>query len=710
MDEGQILDGKYRLGRLLGEGSLGRVFEAQHTSLARTVAIKVFYGDLMVVAGGAERFLADARAARKVRHHNVVDVHEFGQIDEFTVYVVMERVEGCTLHAYLERHGRLGWLSARAIAQQIVAALKAAHRRRVLHRGLKATNCFVIRDGSPDLKPWIKVSDFAIVRTGAATLDPTADQTSVFLGDPAYAAPELDAESEPSVQSDVYAVGVLLYRMLTGVLPFTGDTPFHVLLAHAEEPVPSAREKVESITPEVDAIIQRALAKDPSERYESVRELEQALDEVPESAESSTRSPADRAADRAADPPKDPPKDRAHDEDAPGGPLDERETGLHRHAEQAPDRPVRDEAMHAAFERREEDDEPATSMFAPPRLFSYYGPAAQQLELEAPAPAGSGTMSPPGVLARSEPVRPAPAQPGPVRPGVVPPALARPVSFPPAFAPPVSIPPALARPGASPTAPVQSAQTKPAHAPPASIPPAFVPAPIGLEPARPPVPAPALPESTVCLDAAGRASSSRGVTGTVVLGAMERSASVPEATMASPGSRPASTNATASPAWHEPVARVDSTEPLRSADRVPEAPFAARVHHQGDARVSDLGSGRPLVRPGGSGYLAQPDPAVSLRGSIVSTPGSSPLPTMVQPLVVRGPARASSITSTPTPGQLIILVIAMLALGALVVLGLVCTARTTTVSDGGRREDPLAFDIALPTHWPAHLGASNAHD
>lgn len=678
MDEGQILDGKYRLGRLLGEGSLGRVYEAQHTSLARTVALKLFHGELMAIAGGAPRFLADARAARKVRHRNVVEVHEFGQLDEFTVYVAMERVEGCTLQAHLERHRQLGWIHARAIAQQVVAALEAAHRRRVLHRGLKATNCFVIHEDPPAQEPWIKVGDFAIVRTGAAKLDPTADQTSVFLGDPAYAAPELGGKSEPSVQSDVYAVGVLLYRMLTGVLPFTGDTPFHVLLAHAEAPVPSARDQVESIPPQLDAIIQRALAKDPSERYESVRELEQALDEVPELAEPppepTTDSPgADPAGPR-------PGKGQAHDDDAPGRPLEELETGLHRHAKAEPARPARDEAMHAAFERRQEDDEPSTSRFAPPRLFSYYGPAAQPIGLEPRTPASPAAESSPRVRAGPEPVRPASIQRGPVRPGIVPPASAR-----------------------SPFAAPRSAS-----APPPPTPPALVPAPISSELNHPrtSAPAPSLPESTVCLDAAGRASSSREVTGTVLLGAMERSPSLPEATVALVASGLAPTGPEVSPASNEPVARIDSTERLRPSDRVPEAPSTERVHPMRDAGASDPGFERALVDPGVPGPLAGPSPAPLPQGSVMQMPNASSLPTIVRPLQVRSPVRAASITSAPTLGQLVALVVAMLAVGALVVVGLVCTARASTVGDGRRDEGPAAVergsaqDPADPFHGP----------
>ncbi len=373
MEKGEILDGKYRIGPKIGEGSLGRVYEAEHTTLVRTAAVKMFRGDLIAHVGGAERFLADARAAWKVRHRNIVDVYEFGRFGEHVVYLAMERIEGPSLQAYLEENGKLPWSRVRGIALQVVAALKAAHRRRVLHRGLKATNCFVLDED--DEEPRIKVGDFATVRTGTAKLDPGADQTSVFLGDPAYAAPELNANAEPSARSDVYAVGVLLYRMLTGELPFTGNTPFQVLVGHAEAPVPPPRDKVPSIPEEVEAIILRALAKESSERFESARELALALEEIP------------------------PEIGEPEEEDVPGASLEDKKTGEHRQAETS----SRDEAMHAAFERQSMDDgEPeATSMFARQQLISYSGPAVQDLQAGPRPP-----PSPPQVIRDQDPQRP----------------------------------------------------------------------------------------------------------------------------------------------------------------------------------------------------------------------------------------------------------------------------------------------------------------
>ncbi len=358
------MGGRYRLGQLLGAGSFGRVYEGHHTSLAQRVAIKVFRPDIVAMAGGADRVLMDVRAASRVHHRNIVDVHDLGRLDD-TVYVATELVLGRTLHGMLVESGRLPWSRARAVALQIAAALKAAHKRNVVHRGLRAANCFVLESPAQvaaELR--IKVSDFGFAHPALAGGGRGEEHTPPFVGDTAYTAPELNGGAATSVRSDVYAFGVLLYRMLTGVLPFEGGTPYQVLAAHASQPVPPLRGKVRSVPAEVEAIVLRALAKDPSERFESARELELALEEV------ATRG-----------------------DDLPEAALDEVETGQHAQAKapqvavthgpapselesRVPPPPARDDAMHAAFDRREEVGElHATSMFDRQMLVPYFGPA-----------------------------------------------------------------------------------------------------------------------------------------------------------------------------------------------------------------------------------------------------------------------------------------------------------------------------------------------
>lgn len=364
---GTVLDGRYRVERKVGRGSLGTVYEAQHTSLTRRVAVKVLLPSVVARVGDADRFLAAVRAASKVRHPNVVDVHEFGKLGD-TVYVAMDFVVGRTLEDLLKKEGPLTWRRARGVVLQIVGALKAAHKRGVLHRGLHPGNCFVLEGADAQKEPTIKVSDFILANNGFAAIagadgGPT---TSRFVGKPTYAAPELK-DVEPSAQSDIYACGVLLYRMLTGELPFDGGTPFQIMEAHAERPVPPPRRKVPAIPEEIEAIILRALAKEPRERFASARELEVALDDV--------------AADAQGGP--------LEGTDAPAEVVDDAATGPHMQAKgpETPAAPARDEALHAEFERQM--NEPAevlpTSMFDRRHLAPYYEAAAEQLGLLPPA-------------------------------------------------------------------------------------------------------------------------------------------------------------------------------------------------------------------------------------------------------------------------------------------------------------------------------------
>lgn len=398
MQEGQILGGRYRLGSRIGTGSFGAVYEGQHASLAQQVAIKVFRTDVVTMVGGPDRVLADAKAASRVHHRNIVDVYDLGKTDQ-TVYVVAERVVGRTLHEHLVRSGRLPWSRARGVALQIAAALKAAHKRNVLHRGLRAANCFVLEDPTASTDELridalrIKVSDFGFAHPGLAGGSRGEEHTSPFVGDAAYTAPELSHGGAPTVRSDLYAFGVLLYRMVTGALPFEGATPFQVLAAHVERPVPSPRQRVSSLPEALDAVIMRALAKDPGERFESARELEVALDEVPPETEGEPTTSEPEA------------------EGAPEAALEEGVTGEHRRAEPPPAAASRDEAMHAAFERRDEDVGVPTSTFDRRTLAPYFGPpvTAQELPPEptvvlgaslfalrgAPAPVGSMPVQPP---------------------------------------------------------------------------------------------------------------------------------------------------------------------------------------------------------------------------------------------------------------------------------------------------------------------------
>lgn len=383
MRSDKILGGRYRLGEQLGQGSLGRVLEAQHIALAQQVAVKIILAEVVRTAGGPRRVLARAKAAARVHHRNLVDILDVGQVDD-TVYVVTERMPGRTLRDELRQAGRLRWPRARAVALQIVAALKAAHKRDVLHRGLNTSNCFVLEDpAEPEGGPLIKVSDLGLGHPTSSETGLEQERTSPLITNASFAAPELGNGEAPTVQTDLYALGVVLYHILTGELPFEGATPFLVLTAHAERPVPPPRSKVPSIPGAVEAVVLRALTKDPRERFASARELELALTDIPAEAEvdaaadedepaddpPTARSPAPQAVRAArapvvAPPTAAPPVPTA----APPAPAVRTPAPV----------PTRNEAMHAAFEAQQLDGSEPT----PTALFDARAMAPQLREAQ----------------------------------------------------------------------------------------------------------------------------------------------------------------------------------------------------------------------------------------------------------------------------------------------------------------------------------------
>lgn len=275
---GQIFDSRYRLERLLGQGGMAAVYLARDRKLDKTVAVKVLSERSAAVPKSAQRFVQEARAASRVRHPNVVDVTDFGVADDGAAYLVMELVRGEDLARTLDREGPLPWSRVAPIGLQICAALAAAHRVGVIHRDIKPANCIRLhRAGIPD---FIKVVDFGIARVldpRYRLVEPTAAGT--VLGTPEYMAPEVAAGAEAGPAADLYAVGALLYKLLTGSPPFVGDSYRAVLSQQIfEPPVPPRRRAPGRDIPEAaDALILRALAKEPEQRYPDMAALAAAI-------------------------------------------------------------------------------------------------------------------------------------------------------------------------------------------------------------------------------------------------------------------------------------------------------------------------------------------------------------------------------------------------------------------------------------------------
>jgi eukaryotic-like serine/threonine-protein kinase len=257
-----IIDKRYVLVQSLGIGGMGEVYLAHDEVLDRDVALKVLGERYAGDEGSAERFRSEALNAASLSHPNIIQIYNRGEAEDGTSYIVMEYVPGGTLSEQIEESGPFEAGKAAAVAAQIAEALGAAHERGVIHRDMKPQN--VLMGSSGDLK----VTDFGIAR---ATV--TSGASSAVFGTAGYISPE-QAMGEPvGPASDLYSLGVVLYEMLTGELPYTADNSIAVCMKHVTEPLRPPKELNPAIPEEMNALVVKLLAKDPAERYGSAGEL-----------------------------------------------------------------------------------------------------------------------------------------------------------------------------------------------------------------------------------------------------------------------------------------------------------------------------------------------------------------------------------------------------------------------------------------------------
>jgi tRNA A-37 threonylcarbamoyl transferase component Bud32 len=271
---GRVLGGRYDVIRLLGRGGMGEVYEGNHRLLHKRVAIKVLGSSLAAEENQRKRFLREARSANEIDHENVVSILDFG--DDEPTYFVMEFLEGEDLHALVDREGGLRWTRARPIILQICAALAAAHGRGIVHRDVKPSNCFVLRKGGR--ADFVKVLDFGIAKVAETNANATGlTRTHELMGTVAYMAPEQALGEEVDARTDIYALGVVIYEMLSGKVPFSGTNSYKVLDQHVRKPPPPPVFVDATIPAEVAPLILKALEKDPSDRFQSMDELAEAV-------------------------------------------------------------------------------------------------------------------------------------------------------------------------------------------------------------------------------------------------------------------------------------------------------------------------------------------------------------------------------------------------------------------------------------------------
>ncbi|MFO7180764.1 MAG: serine/threonine-protein kinase [Pseudomonadota bacterium] len=270
---GKLVDDRYEIEAMIGEGGMGTVYRARHVRLGKSFALKALRADLALDREVGERFLREARTAASVAHPRIVRISDFGVLPNGRPYFVMELLEGAPLGALLRRHGPLPPRRAAEIARQIADGLAAAHERGVVHRDLKPDNVHV---HSSERGDEIKIVDFGLATAiGGARIT----RHGVVFGTPHYMSPEQGSGEPLDGRTDVYALGVVLFEMLTGRLPFDADTSAALLAQHANAAPrpPSVVLGVPGALGELDAVVVRCLAKNPAERYFSMRDVSRAL-------------------------------------------------------------------------------------------------------------------------------------------------------------------------------------------------------------------------------------------------------------------------------------------------------------------------------------------------------------------------------------------------------------------------------------------------
>ena len=262
-----VVDGRYRVLSRLGSGGMADVYCAEDTHLGRQVALKILYRRFAQDAEFVERFKREAQSAAGLTHPNVVNVYDRGEHDG-TYYIAMEYLPGRTLKDVVKAQGPLDQAAVIDIGVQILRAASFAHRRGVIHRDLKPHNVMIDDAGNA------KVTDFGIARAGASEMT----EAGAILGTAQYLSPEQAQGHAATSQSDLYSVGIILYELLTGRLPFDGESAVSIAVQHLNDPPPAIRSQRADVAPELDAAVMRSLEKDPAARWQDADEFIRALE------------------------------------------------------------------------------------------------------------------------------------------------------------------------------------------------------------------------------------------------------------------------------------------------------------------------------------------------------------------------------------------------------------------------------------------------
>ncbi len=265
--KGEKINDRYQIIKMIGEGGMANVYLAYDTILERNVAVKILRGDLATDEKFVRRFQREALSASSLSHPNIVEVYDVGE-DHGIYYIVMEYIEGKHLKQLLKKRGKLTLNEVVDIMLQITDGMSAAHDSYIIHRDIKPQNIMILENGI------VKITDFGI----AMALNSTQlTQTNSVMGSVHYLPPEQASGKGSTIQSDVYSMGILMYELLSGTLPYKGDNAVEIALKHLKEPLPSIRKECPDIPNSVENIIIKSTAKNPKNRYADARSMHEDL-------------------------------------------------------------------------------------------------------------------------------------------------------------------------------------------------------------------------------------------------------------------------------------------------------------------------------------------------------------------------------------------------------------------------------------------------
>lgn len=263
IEKGSKINDRYQIIRTLGEGGMANVYLAYDTILNRNVAVKILRGEFENDEKFIRRFQREALSASNLSHPNIVEMYDFGE-DHGQNYIVMEYVDGKTLKQLIKKRGHLTITEVIDIMLQITDGMSHAHDSYIIHRDIKPQNIMILENGM------VKITDFGIAM---ALNSSQLTQTNSVMGSVHYLPPEQANGKTATIRSDIYSMGILMYELLTGEIPYKGENPVEIALKHIKEPLPNVRDRISSLPQSVENIIQKATAKNPKNRYEDAREM-----------------------------------------------------------------------------------------------------------------------------------------------------------------------------------------------------------------------------------------------------------------------------------------------------------------------------------------------------------------------------------------------------------------------------------------------------